>query len=127
MPTVCGRITWGFLIFIALSVGCLAQPTAAEPLTLRLWEGEAPGAVGVEDKDIPTLTVYLPQGQTQPTGAIVICPGGGYGGLAMDHEGHQIARWANRMGLAGVILSYRHRGRGYGHPAPCWTPSGPCE
>ena len=48
----------------------------------------------------------------------MICPGGGYGGLAMDHEGHQIGRWLNDHGIAGFICDYRHRGKGYGHPAP---------
>lgn len=91
---------------------------AEEPQTLRLWEADAPGAVGNEEKDVPTVLVYLPQTSSKPTGAIVICPGGGYGTLAMDHEGHQIARWVNEMGLAGIIVRYRHRGRGYGHPAP---------
>jgi acetyl esterase/lipase len=91
---------------------------AGEPRTFRLWEGNAPGATGSEDKDVPSVIVYLPEGQAKPTAAIVICPGGGYGNLAMDHEGHQIAKWANDMGIAGVILSYRHRKRGYGHPAP---------
>lgn len=92
-----------------------SKPTS--PLTLRLWEGDAPNATGTEDKDIPSAIVYLPNSETA-TGAIVIFPGGGYGGLAMDHEGHQIAKWANEMGMAGVIVSYRHRGRGYGHPNP---------
>jgi acetyl esterase/lipase len=50
----------------------------------------------------------------------VIFPGGGYGHLAMDHEGHQIAQWLNSIGVAGFIVKYRHRnsGAGYGHPAP---------
>ncbi|MEZ6079077.1 MAG: hypothetical protein R3C56_26405 [Pirellulaceae bacterium] len=95
------------------SVACGAEPT-----TVRLWEGDAPGALGSEEKDIPTAIVYLPAKASAPTGAIVICPGGGYGHLAIDHEGHQIAAWANEMGLAGIIVSYRHRQRGYGHPAP---------
>lgn len=89
--------------------------------TIRLWQGDAPGALGDADKDVPTAIVYLPKTQSEPSepsGAIVIYPGGGYGTLAMDHEGHQIARWANQMGMAGIIVSYRHRGRGYGHPAP---------
>lgn len=90
----------------------------SEPTTIRLWEGDAPGALGKEDKDTPTAIVYLPSAARGPTGAIVILPGGGYGALAMDHEGHQIAEWANEMGMAGVIVSYRHRRRGYGHPSP---------
>jgi acetyl esterase/lipase len=110
------------LTMLALSVGLLNNSrdklTAAEPHTIRLWDGDAPGAVGQAEQDIPTAIVYLPENATQATGAIVILPGGGYGHLAMDHEGHQIAQWANKLGLAGVIVSYRHRSRGYGHPAP---------
>ena len=99
-------------------VGVLAaSANSVEPTTLKLWEGDAPLSKGSEEKDTPQAIVYLPDA-SKPTGAIVICPGGGYGGLAMDHEGHQIAQWANDMGLAGIIVSYRHRRRGYGHPAP---------
>jgi acetyl esterase/lipase len=36
----------------------------------------------------------------------------------MDHDGHQIGRWLNEHGMAGFICDYRHRGKGYGHPAP---------
>ena len=93
-----------------------------------LWPAGAPGAKGSEDGDKPTLTIYLPSKSRKghlsvekATGtAVVICPGGGYGHLAMDHEGHQIAQWLNSLGVAGFILKYRHRnsGAGYGHPAP---------
>ena len=48
----------------------------------------------------------------------MICPGGGYGGLAMDHEGHQVAQWFNSFGVAAFICDYRHSGKGYKHPAP---------
>ena len=62
------------------------------PKTEMLWPSGAPGAQGATDADIPALTIYLPV-KPQATGAgIVICPGGGYGGLAMDHEGHEVAR-----------------------------------
>ena len=89
---------------------------AAEPKTELLWPAGAPGALGDAAKDKPTLIIYLPE---KPNGVgIVICPGGGYGGLAMDHEGHQIGRWLNENGIAGFICDYRHRGKGYGHPAP---------
>lgn len=99
-------------------LACGSVACGAEPTTVRLWEGDAPGALGSEEKDTPTAIVYLPAKASTPTGAIVICPGGGYGHLAMDHEGRQIAAWANEMGLAGIIVNYRHRQRGYGHPAP---------
>ncbi|MCA9130911.1 MAG: alpha/beta hydrolase [Planctomycetales bacterium] len=104
----------GMLALIISSTTALA----IEPETVRLWDKAAPGALAEEEKDIPTAIVYLPEGTKEPTAAIVIFPGGGYGHLAMDHEGHQIAQWANSMGMAGIIVSYRHRNRGYGHPAP---------
>src|SRR5262245_37664049 len=89
---------------------------AAEPKTELLWPDGAPGAKGTEAKDKPTLIMYLPE---KPNGVgVVICPGGGYGGLAIDHEGHQIGRWLNKHGISGFICDYRHRGKGYGHPAP---------
>jgi acetyl esterase/lipase len=88
----------------------------AEPKTELLWPNGAPGALGDEPKDKPTLIIYLPE---KPSGTgIVVCPGGGYGALAMDHEGHQIARWLNEHGIAAFICDYRHRNKGYGHPAP---------
>src|SRR5262245_39485800 len=102
------------LTLIVCTLG--AAVTAAEPKTELLWPKGAPGANGDEAKDKPQLIIYLPE---KPCGAgIVICPGGGYGGLAMDHEGHQIGRWLNDNGIAGFICDYRHRGKGYGHPAP---------
>src|SRR5262245_4013793 len=98
------------LIFVA------ARALAAEPKTELLWPKGAPDAKGDTDKDKPKLIIYLPE---KPTGVgIVICPGGGYGNLAMDHEGAQIGRWLNENDIAGFICDYRHRGKGYGHPAP---------
>ena len=91
---------------------------AAEPTVHVLWPEGAPGAVGNDAKDKPQVTVYKAADDANTGCAVVICPGGGYGGLAMDHEGHQIARWLNSHGITGVILEYRHRGKGYGHPAP---------
>ncbi len=103
----------------AVSIGQEADSNSSEPQTLRLWEqGDAPGALGNEEKDVPTITLYLPKPSSKPTPALVIFPGGGYGHLAIDHEGHQIAKWANDIGMVGIIVSYRHRNRGYGHPAP---------
>ena len=85
-----------------------------------LWPDGAPGAKGTADGDKPSLTIYLPDKEKATGAAVVIFPGGGYGHLAMDHEGHQIAQWLNSIGVAGFIVKYRHRnsGAGYGHPAP---------
>jgi len=71
--------------------------------------------VGNEDADRPALTTYLP---ATPAGtAVVVCPGGGYRHLAMDHEGKQIAEWLNSLGIAAFVLKYRLGDR-YRHPAP---------
>jgi acetyl esterase/lipase len=81
-----------------------------------LWPAGAPGALGTEAKDIPTLTAYLPDGVTGQRPAVVICPGGGYGGLA-GHEGRDYALWLNQSGIAGFVLKYRLGSGGYRHPA----------
>lgn len=100
-------------LFACLPVG-LAQD---QVLKIPLWEGPAPHALGEAEKDIPSVQVYRVESET-PAPTVVVCPGGGYGGLAMGHEGDQIAAWLNENGLAAVVLSYRHRGRGYQHPVP---------
>ena len=87
------------------------------PKTERLWPDGAPGAVGTDDLDTPSITFYQPA-KPQATGTlVVICPGGGYRALAMDHEGHQVARWLTTRGVAAAIVKYR-LGPRYRHPAP---------
>jgi len=104
---------------IVLSVSVLVCSNSfAEPPTEALWPDGAPGAKGDEAKDRPQLIIYLPDKKVATGTAIVICPGGGYGGLAMGHEGHDVGNWLNSIGIAGFICDYRHRGKGYGHPAP---------
>jgi acetyl esterase/lipase len=96
-----------------------ARPSlAAEPKTELLWPAGAPGAKGDSDDDKPTLAIYLPPADKVTGAAVVVCPGGGYGGLAITYEGYDIAKWLNEHGIAGFVLKYRHRGNGYGHPAP---------
>jgi len=97
--------------FCCLTMFAHAQSTN----TLPLWPDGAPGALGKEAKDIPTLTRFLPDPAKATGAAIVICPGGGYGGLA-DHEGSQYARWLNEQGIAGFVLKYRLGSAGYRHP-----------
>lgn len=62
---------------------------------------------GVSHVREPSLTPYLPAQSSAPTSAVVICPGGGYAGLAIDKEGHDVARWLNSAGVAGFVLKYR--------------------
>ena len=99
------------LAFGGLFVSAQAQPTNSFPL----WTGDAPGALGKQDKDIPTLTPYFAESAKATGAAIVICPGGGYGGLA-NHEGDHYARWLNESGIAGFVLKYRLGSAGYRHP-----------
>lgn len=108
----------GWLIACGLCAAFARGATADEPAHLRLWTEHAPEAKGDADNDIPWMTPYLPAPERATGAAIVVCPGGGYGGLAMDHEGKQVAEWLNGFGVAAFVLKYRHRGTGYGHPAP---------
>ena len=106
-----------FSFAVATLLPTLETVSAAEPESIPLWPDGAPGAIGKEAKDIPTLILY--PAKKNPSGtAIVVCPGGGYGGLAMGHEGHEIAAWLNKNGISVFICNYRHRGKGYGHPYP---------
>ncbi len=109
------RFMW---IAVAVLLSSPSWAWAAEPKVEPLWPGGAPGALGDEPNDKPTLTIWLPEEEKATGTAIVVCPGGGYGHLAVDHEGKQIAEWLNSFGVAAFVLEYRHRGRGYGHPAP---------
>jgi acetyl esterase/lipase len=104
------------LLALALCCGATAAAAQAPPADVRsfpLWEGAAPGALGTAPTDIPTLTVY-PARQPNAT-AIIVAPGGGYSGLAMNHEGRQVANWLNAMGVTAFVLQYR-LGPRYHHP-----------
>jgi acetyl esterase/lipase len=84
------------------------------PVELPLWQGGAPGALGTADADKPTITVYRASRGASGT-AVVVAPGGGYGNLAMEHEGRQEAYWFNAMGITAFVLKYR-LGPRYHHP-----------
>ncbi len=94
----------------------IAHHTIAAQPVIVLWPDGAPGALGKAPKDIPTLTIYLPD-QAKATGAaMIVCPGGGYGGLA-SYEGDDYALWLNTQGIAGFVLKYRLGSSGYHHPS----------
>lgn len=100
---------------LSLGLVCCLMFSASEAADpIRLWTGDAPGAQGQADHDIPTLTPYLPETDASGT-AIVVCPGGGYGGLA-GHEGEGYAKWLAKQGIAAFVLKYRLGSKGYRHP-----------
>lgn len=97
--------------------------SAAEPTVVKLWPGKAPGEskdIGPEkeipkknDNDVkrltnvsvPTITVYKP---AKPNGAaMIVCPGGAYSILAIEHEGTQTCEWLNTLGVTAILLKYR--------------------
>ncbi len=111
-----------------VSVALALSAYAAEPLVLPVWPDRDAGTLaseeqvkdipkGVLNKDLPnrfisnvkwpTMTVHLPEPEKASGAAVVICPGGGYGGVAIDLEGHDVARWLNTLGVAGLVLKYR--------------------
>lgn len=80
------------------------QETAA-PQRIDLWNGKAPLGDGRFEETEVWITVSRP---AHPNGtAVVICPGGGYGGHAIQPEGHGIATWLNQHGITGIVLQYR--------------------
>jgi acetyl esterase/lipase len=100
---------------LLLTTPLVAQRGGAPPERIRLWTGDAPGAMGQQDEDVPTLDLYLVPADRANGTAVVVCPGGGYRALAMDHEGEQVARWWNSLGVSAFVLKYR-LGPKYHHP-----------
>jgi acetyl esterase/lipase len=115
----CGRAILAALLMVMLGMSSAAaqdrteRPAAGVPI--KLWPGGAPLAQGASDEDVPTLTPYY-AANPAPTGtAVIVCPGGGYTRLAMDHEGKQVADWMNMIGITAFVLKYR-LGPKYHHP-----------
>lgn len=114
------------VVFFVIALSALshhssaALQTAAQVqlprLEFALWTGDAPGALGKETKDIPTLTPYFASPGKATGAAFVICPGGAYAALA-PHEGVHYALWLNEQGITGFVLKYRLSTSGYKHPA----------
>lgn len=109
---------------LSLLIATLIMMTGAlsaqdTPEEMPLWpEGKTPYA---KEKDAetgrPKLYLYPVKDESKRTGcAVVVCPGGGYGGLAIDHEGNQIARWYNERGISAYVLHYRLGSSGHHFP-----------
>ena len=111
------------LNLLLVTVFCVSTAFAADKAipgeTITLWPaGETPLAKGTGKGHEPTLTISLPYRSATNTGVgVVVCPGGGYGHLAVEHEGWQVAAWLNAHGIAAFVLQYRHA-PDYGEPVP---------
>jgi len=91
--------------FAAFSLPSTAADTSEKRDRVPLWPGQVPVGDGSVDEANAFITVHP---AAQPNGAaVVICPGGGYGGLVTGGEGHGIAEWLNLHGIAGIVLEYR--------------------
>jgi acetyl esterase/lipase len=107
----------GFLPAFLLILLCL--PSASSAQAVYLWPNGAPGAKGTNEFDKPTITPY--PASVKPNGAaVVVLPGGGYSGLASDHEGIQPAKWLNGLGVSAFVVKYRLGSNGYRHPIEMW-------
>lgn len=77
------------------------------PTDNELVEPEIEGNRFVSRISKPQMIVYLPDSINNKKKAVIICPGGAYAGVAIDHEGHQFAKWLNLQGITAIILKYR--------------------
>lgn len=132
------NISWKlpFVLAVLTTVWMPHNTTAesAEPETLALWTDEELGSTESDDNEVwkdrgdqnawvgsitrPTLTVYQADASKRSGTAMVVCPGGGYGGLAIDKEGHVVAKWLAEQGVTAGVLKYRCGGGANKHPIP---------
>jgi len=93
----------GMLVLASAITAASGEETLPKPERISLWTGATPASTGA-------VTVHRPRNGNGTS--VVVCPGGGYGGLVTGAEGHGIARWLNEHGIVGIVLEYElPRGR----------------
>lgn len=109
-----------FLVCSSSVVSAQQKIDTADSNVIRVWpEGKTPGkttglpeestnegTLRITNVSIPEITIYKAKG-IKSAPAIIICPGGGYGRLAFDKEGTEIATWLNSVGITSIVLKYR--------------------
>ena len=109
------RLTASAAVALLASLSLSAQPVSRPNEPLRLWPSDAPGALGKDAKDTPTLTPFW-AAPDKATGAVfIVAPGGGYRSLAA-HEGEPFAKWLAANGITAFVLKYRLATDGYRVP-----------
>ncbi len=108
-------------VFTLVALPCLAQevlplyqsgaiPNALDqaiPEETREFNSPGGPVRFILNTSVPELTAYPAPTEVNTGIALVICPGGGYSGVAIDHEGHWVARKLNEAGISGFVLKYR--------------------
>ncbi|MFI0431470.1 alpha/beta hydrolase [Mariniflexile sp. HMF6888] len=110
----------GILMFFMLMV---FGNSFSQSKVIELWNGKVPGAIHndefkqivdstaswVDKKSItdPSLDMYPAPKEKANGTAVIICPGGAYWGMAVKHEGSQVAKWLNSLGVTAFVLKYR--------------------
>lgn len=112
------------VIRTAGAMALLTWGAAAQQQTIKIWPGAAPGSENWTEPETvmkgndtdrvanivtPTLIAYLPEKSKATGTGILIAPGGGFSYLAIDKEGHLVAKWLQERGIAGFVLKYRTR------------------
>ncbi|NDV78068.1 alpha/beta hydrolase [Dysgonomonas sp. 511] len=108
------KLLFNLVLLLFICMGINAQKT------IKLWDGNPPSKNNITEPEKverdggwitnitdPELIIYPASKDNNNKMAVIICPGGGYGGVAIEHEGHQFARWLNERGIAAFVLKYR--------------------
>lgn len=113
------------ILLFCLPVFGATQPVSHMPVdSIYLWDEKPlvrPDREHTKDQrvyavDNPAMIPYWPEADKANGAAVVIFPGGGYVRLAINHEGHDIAKWFAARGVAAFVVKYRMQE--YGFPAP---------
>lgn len=94
---------------ILLTIGIMsvsASASAQKVFNIDLWPN-GPKEKSVDREDTARVRVFLPAENKNTRRAVVICPGGGYSHLAIEHEGYDWATFFNQEGIAAIVLKYR--------------------
>lgn len=115
------------ILFVCLATGTLLSAPPKPDRVLKLWEGKAPGDFTTPGPETitepkptdklpiqrltnvaePRLEFYLPASDKKNGAAVIIVPGGGFGILASEHEGSELAVWFRERGFVAAVLQHR--------------------
>lgn len=113
-------VPWALLVAMGISMCMLPwgelRAQSGWPAREQLWPNGAPGAVGSDTLDQPSIMIFPAPRNTANGAAVVIFPGGGYTHLATEKEGTRIAGWLNTLGVSAFVVTYRLGAR-YHHPS----------